>query len=164
LETKPLHRLFPLVMILLIGLSGCYKNNELQVIKPLDLIPKDQMVQIFTDMQLIEATVEYDRMHGSDNKLMEKHYYQVLFQHYHVNARQIRRNLDYYNSREELMESVYGGVLAKLSKQQAVLNLEKTLREAIEQSKLREKEFQRFQMGRSYREDSIAHLYIKPVF
>jgi len=121
------------------------------------------MVKVITDMQLIEAIVSYERMHGREYSDLEKDYYQVLFNQYSLNPSQIKSSLDYYNTKKEVMSGIYDDALSALSTKEAVLERKKHQKEAKRQFERLRKEFERFIKGGSFREDSIANLCINPV-
>ncbi len=114
-------------------------------------------------MQLIEAIVSYERMHGRAYPDLEKDYYQVLFDRYSLTPSQIKSSLDYYSTKKEVMSKIYDDALSALSTKEAVLERKKQLKESKQLFKRLKKEFERFIMGGSFREDSIAHLCINPV-
>jgi len=163
LETKTPHRILPIALLLLTIFSGCYKEHKLETVKPVNLIPQQKLTQIITDMQLIEAAVEYDKVHGKYHNQLEQEYYHVLFQRYQVNPEQIRESINYYTSEGDVMARIYDKVLSNLSQKQAILERKKILKEAREQFKQLEKEFQQLHMGGSFREDSIAHICFNPI-
>ncbi len=118
----------PVFLFLLVSLlfSSCYKINKDVVNKPANLIPKDKMADIITDMEIIEGAFVYNRTHfpGYQNGL-EKSYYKVLFNHYHVTKEQVKASLNYYNSKGDEMAGIYDKVLQKLAEKQTEVNLEK---------------------------------------
>ncbi len=117
----------PFFLFLLLGLllSGCYKVNKVTVKKPADLIPKEKMVDLVTQMQIIEGIVVYHRTRHPDYQNLRKAYYKVLFDRFHVTKEQVKASLDYYNSRGDEMAAIYGEVQKRLSAMQEELNLEK---------------------------------------
>ncbi|HDO06073.1 MAG TPA: DUF4296 domain-containing protein [Bacteroidetes bacterium] len=150
---------FILLLILLAFIfSGCYKVNKDIVKKPVNLIPKDKMAGILTDMELIEGAVVYNRTHYPEYTDIEKSYYEVLFDHYHVTKSQIKASLNYYNSQGDEVAKIYDKVLSKLSEEQGILNEE-----------IRKKENKKFRDENNYednpflyRENNFGNLCINP--
>ncbi len=116
---------FLLLLVVALLFSGCYKVNKDVVRKPANLIPKDKMADIITEMQIIEGAAVYNRTHfpGYQNG-KEETYYQFLFHHYHVTKEQVKASLDYYNSKGDEMAGIYDKVLAKLAEKQTEVKLE----------------------------------------
>jgi hypothetical protein len=148
---------FILLLILLAFIfSGCYKVNKDIVKKPANLIPKDKMAGILTDMELIEGAAVYDQTRYLGYVDIEKSYYEVLFDHYHVTKSQIKASLNYYNSQGDEVAKIYDNVLSKLSEKQSILNEE-----------IRKKESKKFRNKYKdnpflYRENSFGNLCINP--
>ncbi len=146
---------FILLLILLAFIfSGCYKVNKDIVKKPANLIPKAKMAEILTDMELIEGAVVYDQIHYPGYVDVEKSYYEVLFNHYHVTKSQIKASLNYYNSQGDEVAKIYDKVLSKLSEEQSVLNEEMRKEEG--------KKFRNKNNSFLYRENSFGNLCINP--
>ncbi len=149
---------FILFLFLAFIFSGCYKVNKDIVKKPATLIPKDKMTWILTDMELVEGAVVYNRTHYPEYTGIEKSYYEVLFDHYHVTKSQIKASLNYYNSQGDEMAKIYDKVLSKLSEEQSILNEE-----------MRKEESKRFRNENNYednpflyKENSFGNLCINP--
>ena len=147
-----------LLVLLAFVFSGCYKVNKDIVKKPANLIPKAKMAGILTDMELIEGAAIYDQTHYPGYTDIEKSYYEVLFDHYHVTKSQIKASLNYYNSQGVEVAKIYDNVLSKLSEKQSILNEE-----------IREKESKEFRNENNYKdnpfiykENSFGNLCINP--
>ncbi len=147
-----------LLILLAFVFSGCYKVNKDIVKKPANLIPKDKMAEILTDMELIEAAVIYNRTHYPEYTDIEESYYDVLFDHYHVTKNQIKSSLNYYNSQGDEAAKIYDKALSILSEKQSILN-----------EKMREEESKKFRDENNYKdnpllykENSFGNLCINP--
>jgi hypothetical protein len=118
----------PVAFLLLVSLlfSSCYKVNKDAVKKPPDLIPKDSLTDIITDMEIVAGIDVYNRTHvpDYDGSTGEK-YYQVLFQHYHVTKERVRASINYYNTRGDEMADIYANALGKLDEKLAETDMEK---------------------------------------
>ncbi len=148
-----------LFLLLALLFSGCYKVNKLEVKKPAHLIPKDKMVDIITDMEIIHSVVVYNREHYPEYGSKEKSYYQALFNHYHVTKNQIRDNMEYYISQGNEMAKIYEKVMAKLAKKQAVLDEQLRIKEG--KKALKDNPGENFPF--LFRENSFGTLCINPV-
>lgn len=154
-----MRKLFLLLLSLALLFSGCYKINKINVKKPAHLITKDKMVDILTDMEIIEGATIYNREHYPGYIDIEKRYYQTLFDHYHVTKSQIRISLDYYNNQGDEMAKIYDAVMSKLTEKQTILNEKQKIEEGIRS--LREDTGDNFPF--LFREDTFGNLCINPV-
>ncbi len=112
-------------LFILLLFSGCYKVNKDVVPKPANLIPKEKMAKILTDMEIIEGAAAFYRGRYPGYQDMTKEYYQVLFRRYGVTKDQITASLNYYNNHGNEMASIYDVVIKNLREKQAILSLEK---------------------------------------
>lgn len=103
-----------LLISLVILLSAC--SSELKrVAEPDDLIPKEKMVQIITEMVKLESylqasypsVAEYNKvMINSGNKILKK---------FGVDHAQFERSIDYYGTHQKMMKEIYDEALDKLN-------------------------------------------------
>ena len=151
---------FILFVLLALLLSGCYKVNKLEVKKPANLIPKEKMVDILTDMEIIQGAAVISRERYLGYKDIEKSYYQALFNHYHISESQIRSSMDYYNNQGDEMAGIYDKVMSKLTEKQTILD-EKL---KIEEGKKALKKDTGNNFPFLFRVDSFGNLCINPVY
>lgn len=118
-------------LLLSLLFSGCYKINRLEIKKPADLIKKDKMIDILTDLEIIQATAVYNREHYPGYKDIQKNYNKTLFDHYHITKSQLRASLKYYNNQGIEMASIYDKVMSKLTEKQTILNEKLRIEEGI---------------------------------
>ena len=154
-----MQRPFMLFLLLALLFSGCYKVNKLGVKKPANLIPKNKMAEILTDMEIVQGIAIYNREHYPEYKNVGENYYKTLYDRYHVTKSQIRTSLDYYNNQGDEMANIYDMVMSKLTEKQAILNEEQRMREAKKHFK--EDSGKNFPF--LFREDSFANLCINPI-
>jgi len=121
----------PLILFVLLALlfSGCYKVNKLKVKKPANLISKDKMADILTDMEIIKGAAVFNRERYLGYKNIEKNFYQTLYSHYHITESQLRANLNYYNNQGDEIAGIYDKVMSKLTEKQTILNEEQKIEE-----------------------------------
>lgn len=115
-------RLFFVFFIILI-FSSCYNINNSKPANPEILLSKSQMVDIITEVQLVEANFTIKKNRISADELKPKYYNKVL-QQYGITIEQLKDNIDYYNNYPKIMEEIYESVLANLSKIQSKVLLE----------------------------------------
>ncbi len=148
-----------LFVLLALLLSGCYKVNKLEVKKPANLIPKEKMVDILTDMEIVQGAAVINRERYLGYQDIEKSYYQVLFNHYHVTESQIRSSMDYYNNQGAEMAGIYDKVMSKLTEKQTILDEEQKIKEG--KRALKKDTGNNFPF--LFRVDSFGNLCINPV-
>ncbi len=109
---------FPLI-ILVIFLSSCKnKNNEDLTFVPDNIIPMEQMVDILTDFQLVEASLNIKRKNSQNYKDYVNFYYDFIFEKYDITPDKFKESLDYYENHLKQFEKVYEEVIAKLNEKQ----------------------------------------------
>jgi hypothetical protein len=83
--------------------------------KPVGLIPEDKLVNILTDLSLIEAHVQMNYLQVARyKKVMERSGDQIVKRH-GVSRDQFESSMDYYGSRQERMQKIYSRVLDSLN-------------------------------------------------
>ena len=100
-------------------LFSCYHENHPEVEAPDHFIPRDDMVNILTDIYVTEGILAYQRMNKNLTEEISAHYYKVVFEEHQINHLILKENLRYYNSKPEVMEEILEDVLANLSRLQA---------------------------------------------
>ena len=99
---------------------------------PERLLTEQEMVDIMTDVQIIEADINSQKMQerGNDDndsvKTMPKdfvklsrEYYRQLFEHYGITDSIFSQNMRYYTERPEVLERIMESVKQRLMKEQA---------------------------------------------
>ena len=97
-----------IILILLVGitliLQSCRSNTILK--KPENLIPKDQMVDLLTDMYLASGAENVKNL----NLQRKINYYTIVFEKYQIDSTQFKESNYYYTSRiddyDEILEKV----------------------------------------------------------
>lgn len=112
------------LFLLLLILISCTDNRVL-VSEPKNLIPEDTMVLVLRDLTLIESHIQtkYEGV-AVFKELMERSGEHVLVKH-KVNAVRFENSIDYYGSRQELMQQIYSRVLDSLNVMSGKVGIEK---------------------------------------
>ncbi len=108
--------------LLLPLLFSCYHENKPTAVPPEKLLSEQEMIDILTDVQLIEGALTYRRTHRIEQKDFREHAYDQVFTKYGITAHILNENLNYYSTNPGNMEMIYEKVLAKLSRMQGELN------------------------------------------
>lgn len=112
------------VFCLLFLINACHKpgigNTE-----PVIVLPEEQMINIMTDAQLLEAGLNHKRNIGQSTTELKSLWYDELFKHYQITNGIFEDNLNYYAEDPAKMEGILEEVLARLSQMQSEVNAEK---------------------------------------
>ncbi len=107
-----------LILSVLVTLNSCYNVNESVTQVPDNLISKEKLTQILTDIQVVEAGFIVSENRNGVRDLKPQYYTAVLESH-NITLVDLRQNVNYYQSSPKVMEEIYEDVLAKLSKMQS---------------------------------------------
>ncbi len=110
-------------LIVIFSLTSCYNTNNSKPDEPEIFLSRLQMVEIMTEVQLIEASFNIKNNRSNADELKPKYYEKILKQ-YGITIQQLKDNIDYYNNYPKIMEEIYESVLANLSKIQSKVQLE----------------------------------------
>ncbi|MCK5839252.1 MAG: DUF4296 domain-containing protein [Bacteroidales bacterium] len=114
-----------LIFINLIWLLSCSSGNNEQVVAPPEnIIPKDKMVELLVDVQLIEAAIKSDDTRKKDSKTYSTYYYTFLFEKYNTTKEDFIESLRYYQQNIDDFDQMYTEVIKRLSKFQSEIELE----------------------------------------
>ena len=113
-----------LFFTIVIAFNSCYNVNESVPVTPENLISKTKLIDILTDIQLVEAGFSISENRNSKYKLKPAYYDFVLSTH-DISLLQLKENINYYQAYPKTMEEIYDGVLANLSKIQSQVVVEK---------------------------------------
>ena len=101
---------------LFLFLFSC-KPKEVKI--PVGILPKEQIVNILTDVHLAEAALTYKSAKSDSAMQLAVDYYNYIYQSRHVTKKQFDESLDFYTKHPELLEKIYEEVINELSKKQA---------------------------------------------
>ncbi len=102
----------------LFTLTSCYNVNEGVTEIPKDLISKEKLTEVLTDIQIVEAGFIISKNRNGVRDLKPQYYTAVLESH-NITLVQLRENVNYYQASPKVMEEIYENVLANLSKMQS---------------------------------------------
>ena len=100
---------------------------------PERLLSEQEMVDIMTDVQIIEADINYQKTQEHEPnpndtiKIIPKdyvkisgNYYSQLFEHYGITDSIFEQNLKYYTERPAELEKIMDSVMQRLTKEQTI--------------------------------------------
>lgn len=106
-------RLFAFI-VLVVFLTAC-EDKVGALPKPRNLIREDEMVNVLTELTLIESHIQMKYLQVARyKKVMERSGDEVL-KKYRITRKQFESSLDYYGSRQEKMQELYARVLDSLN-------------------------------------------------
>ena len=92
---------------------GC---NDEKVIIPGNIIPRDKMLLVMTDVHLVESLIIQG--HTLSDKSPEA-YYEGIYKNHNITKEQFEESYSFYVDHPELFDEIYSEILIKLSEQQA---------------------------------------------
>ena len=122
-------RLLVITLFFLIATACSHKEKGF---KPERLLTEQEMIDVMTDVQIIEADISYQKSQERDLKeqdsveivpknyvKMTKEYYDQLFAHYCITDSIFVQNIKYYTERPEVLERIMDSVMNRLDKEQS---------------------------------------------
>ena len=99
---------------------------------PVRLLTEQEMIDVLTDVQIIEADINYQKNQERDQKeedstkiapkdyfKMSREYYDQLFAHYDITDSIFMQNMRYYTERPEVLERIMDSVTDRLAKEKS---------------------------------------------
>jgi len=110
-------------------LLSCTSNTIYE--KPKDLIPKDQMVALLTDIFLANSAAINPNKSGKRNVK----YLPLVYEKYHIDSAQFKRSNHYYTSNIKEYEAIYQEVFNNIEKLEKKYKVLQNKRDSIENLK-----------------------------
>ena len=96
------------------------------------LLNEQEMIDIMTDVQIIEADINYQKSQEYSDDIndtikrvpknyvsISRNYYAQLFEHYDITDSIFAQNLRYYTERPAVLEKIMDSVVQRLTKEQS---------------------------------------------
>ena len=103
---------FLIIALLLLLFSAC--EDKSKSIKPSRLLTEKEMIDIMTDMQIIEADINVQKSHGEEIGDKQRVYYRQLFEHYGITDSIFNENLRYYTDNPATIERIMDSVTQRI--------------------------------------------------
>ena len=97
--------------------SSCGNKNKAVV--PSHLLTEQEMIAVMTDVQILEADMNYRKSNGKMIGDMAKEYYRQLFEHYGITDSIFNENMRYYTYDPATTERIMDSVMERLTKEQS---------------------------------------------
>lgn len=105
------------ILFALVMMVSCQKAYE--VSKPDELIGKEKMVEIITDMMILDAAGNVSDIPLKKNKISP---YQLISEKYEIDSIQLKQNLNYYNTQFDENLEIYEEVKANVEAKRKALD------------------------------------------
>lgn len=113
------------ILVLLLGWIGSSCEKPV-VEKPKDLVSKEKMIDMLTDIHISESMYQTRRYTSQDmRKITEADLYYSVLKKYDVADSTFERSLIYYSSLPKEYERIYSRVLNKLNEMEQEINKQK---------------------------------------
>lgn len=120
-------RFFFIVFVLLL-FSAC--GNKSKTFAPDRLLTEQEMIDLMTDVQIIEADINHQKTQEreandsiktepKDFVRISEEYYRQLFEHYQITDSIFTQNIRYYTERPAVLEKIMDSVVQRLTKVQS---------------------------------------------
>jgi hypothetical protein len=86
-------------------------NKQTKVTAPNVLLSEPQMVEIMTDVYILENAINHRRGKSISTNNLKTKGYEALFEHYGITDSVFYENVDYYNDNPVVMKRVMDSVL-----------------------------------------------------
>ena len=118
-----------ILLILIVGIiCACTSNTIMK--KPDDLIPKDQMIDLLTDMYTAVSAENIKNI----NEKRKINYFQLVWDKYHIDSSQFNRSSFYYSSKIDEYDKIYEEVLNRLNEMETIIKLQSAEEEVVRDS------------------------------
>ena len=114
--------------LLFVLVTACGNKNE--SFMPERLLTEQEMIDVLTDVQIIEADINYQKSDGrnqyevdsvktapKDYAKITREYYDQLFAHYGITDSIFTQNIRYYTERPVVLERIMDSVKNRLAKE-----------------------------------------------
>ena len=104
---------------------GCTRHVEVKFEQPPDLIPRDSMVDIIVDLQIMESIMMKEQKAGKRRFSDEQYYYyNSVMNKYHITKKRFEKSYDYYQADLEVMDKIYADAITKITKMKTSISLD----------------------------------------
>ncbi len=100
----------------LLLLASCADKSK--AFKPERILTEQEMMDVMTDVQILEADMNHRKADGKRIDGMAVSYYDQLFEHYGITDSIFKQNLRYYTERPATIEKIMDSVTQRLTKEQ----------------------------------------------
>ena len=118
-----------LISLLFVLVAACGHKDK--GFMPERLLTESEMIDMMTDVQIIEADVNYRKTQVKEEgaqplefRNLTQSYYDQLYEHYGITDSIFSQNLRYYSERPEVLEKIMDSVMQRLLREQSKVHQE----------------------------------------
>ncbi|MFT5971127.1 MAG: hypothetical protein ACI8ZO_001646 [Flavobacteriales bacterium] len=111
-------RLLFVLIVAVSGFVGCAPKSAEKTPKPKGLLKEKEMVEIMSDLQLIEAAKTMHHFNPDSVDQDKRRYMQEVYSKHNVSDTLFLKSLEYYSGKEKKMLEIYDKVIESLQTQQ----------------------------------------------
>jgi hypothetical protein len=108
---------FVYIVFVLLLFSAC--GNKSKTFVPNRLLTEQEMIDVMTDVQIIESDLNIRKSNQQDISGLAKSYYTQLFEHYGITDSIYSENMKYYTMHPAELERIMDSVMQRLTKEQS---------------------------------------------
>lgn len=109
------------ITISLLCSCGYFQNTSNNTNEKGSVITSDIMIDLLTDIHLIEAAIKLKQLENKDTYLYSQIYYSMLLKKYNVSIPEIRNSLEYYMQNTSEFEVIYSELINSMTQMQGLL-------------------------------------------
>ena len=104
-------------LTVLVIVSACASESN----EPEDLIPKEKMITLLTEVHILEAKIKGLKIRPSDSaNVVYDHYEKLLFADFNISQEQYERSFNYYVDNTTEFKKVYDAVVDTLMRREKI--------------------------------------------
>ena len=120
-----------IIILLFLLVTACGPKEK--SFMPERLLTEQEMIDVLTDVQIIEADINYQKSKERDHKeedsvkiapkdynKMTREYYDQFFEHYGITDSIFVQNIKYYSTQPEVLERIMDSVMSRLDKEKSI--------------------------------------------
>lgn len=105
------------MILIMAGSFACTQKVEKEAKAPPDLIPRDTLVNIFVDLRLMDAVVNFEQKRGNrDVNDINYYLHNSILEKYGITREQFERSFSYYQTDLDVLDGIYADAITQLSK------------------------------------------------
>ena len=119
-----------IIILFFLLVTACGRKEK--SFMPERLLTEQEMIDVLTDVQIIEADINYQKSKERDQKeedsveivpkdylKLSREYYDQFFEHYGITDSILVQNIQYYSSQPEVLERIMDSVMQRLDKEKS---------------------------------------------
>ena len=106
-----------IVVVLFVALLFGCRPEEKSVPPPANLLPRDKMVKVLVDMNILEAAVRFNTIR--EKKISDSLFYFNIYKAHNITREQYDASMQYYSRDPDVIISIMDEVINELSRKQA---------------------------------------------